>query len=191
MAKTGSHRNHEFVKTALLVIDVQQGLCEGEHEAFDSQQVIARINTVTEKARAAGAVVVFVQHESETGFMASGSRAWQFADGLHLAPTDLRIRKTTPDAFNRTELHEVLKEHGVTDLVICGMQTEFCVDTTTRRALALGYPVVLVEDAHTTEAKAHLSAAQIIQHHNDTLTNIDSFGVRVRAVSAEGLHIGT
>ncbi len=179
------------MKTALLVIDVQQGLCAGEHDAFESQKVIARINTVTEKARAAGAVVVFVQHESESGFMEFGSRAWQFADGLHLEPTDVRIRKTTPDSFNRTELHEVLKEHGITDLVICGMQTEFCVDTTTRRALALGYPVVLVEDAHTTENNAHLSAAQIIQHHNDTLTNIDSFGVRVRAVSAEDLRVGT
>lgn len=177
------------MKTALLVIDVQQGLCEGEHNAFESQQVIGRINTVTEKARAAGAVVVFIQHESESGFMAAGSREWQIADGLHLEPADLCIRKTTPDAFNRTELHEVLKEHGINDLVICGMQTEFCVDTTTRRALALGYPVVLVEDAHTTEANAHLSAAQIIQHHNDTLTNIESFGVRVRAVSTKDLRI--
>jgi len=179
------------MKTALLVIDVQQGLCEGEHAAFDSQQVIARINMVTEKARDAGAVVVFVQHESESGFMEPGSRAWQFADGLHLAPSDLRIRKTTPDSFNRTALQDVLKQHRVTDLVVCGMQTEFCVDTTTRRALALGYPVVLVEDAHTTENNAHLSAAQIIQHHNDTLTNIDSFGVRVGAVSAEDLRVGT
>ena len=178
------------METALLVIDVQQGLCEGEHAAFDSQQVIARINTVAAKARDAGAVVVFIQHESESGFMEPGSHAWQFADGLHLEPTDVRIRKTTPDSFNRTALQDVLKQHRVTDLVVCGMQTEFCVDTTTRRALALGYPVVLVEDAHTTEDNAHLSAAQVIQHHNDTLTSIDSFGVRVRAVSAEDLHIG-
>jgi len=54
------------MKTALLVIDVQQGLCEGEHDAFASQQVIDRINKVSEKARAAGAVVVFIQHESKS-----------------------------------------------------------------------------------------------------------------------------
>lgn len=178
------------MKTALLIIDVQQGLCEGDHEAFESQQVIGRINIVSEKARAAGAVVIFIQHESKSQYLEFGTGAWQLANGLHLEPTDLRIRKTSSDSFHRTDLEEVLKQHAVTDLVICGMHSEFCVDTTTRRALALGYPVVLVEDAHTTEDKEHLSAAQIIRHHNDTLTNISSFGPRVRAISTEDLHIG-
>ena len=177
------------MKTALLVIDVQQGMCEGDFEAFQWQEVIARINAVAAKARAAGVVVIFIQHESDTGLMESGSRGWQFADGLHIEPTDLQVRKTTPDSFNRTELQDLLEQHGVTDLVVCGMQSEFCVDTTTRRALALGYPVVLVADGHTTVDNAHLSAARIIQHHNDTLTNIESFGVRVRAIRAEDLCI--
>jgi nicotinamidase-related amidase len=72
----------------------------------------------------------------------------------------------------------------VTELVLCGMQSDFCVDTTTRRALALGYPVVLVSDGHTTVDNAVLSAAQITAHHNETLTNITSFGPRVRALPA-------
>ena len=172
------------------MIDVQQGLCEGEHNAFESQQVIARINKVSEKARAASAVVIFIQHESKAGYLEFETRAWQLANGLHAEPTDLRVRKTTPDSFHHTELEEILKRHAVTNLVICGMHTEFCVDTTTRRSLALGYPVVLVEDAHTTEGNEHLSAAQVIRHHNDTLTNISSFGPRVRAISTENLCIG-
>src|SRR5439155_15719759 len=113
------------MNTALLVIDVQQGLCEGEHEAFESRQVIARINKVSEKARAAGAVVIFVQHESKSGYLEFGTDAWQLARGLHVGATDLRIRKTTPDSFHRTDLEEVLKRHGVGNLVICGMHTEF------------------------------------------------------------------
>ncbi len=177
------------MKTALLVIDVQQGLCEGDHEACQFQEVITRINAVAAKARAAGAVVIFIQHESESGFMEPGSRAWRFAEGLHIEATDLQVRKTTPDSFNRTGLEDLLKQHGVTDLVICGMQSEYCVDTTTRRALALGYPVVLVADGHTTEDNAHLSAAQIIAHHNETLANIESFGPRVRAIAAEDMSI--
>jgi nicotinamidase-related amidase len=178
------------MNTALLVIDVQQGLCEGEHESHDSQNVIARINAVAEKARAAGALVIFIQHESTSGFLAHGSREWQLAWGLHVEPTDLRMRKTATDSFHRTELEDILKRHAVTDLVICGMQTEFCVDTTTRRALALGYPVVLVADAHSTEGNEHLSVPQIIKHHNQTLANITSFGPRVRAISTEDLRIG-
>jgi nicotinamidase-related amidase len=101
----------------------------------------------------------------------------------------LRIRKTSPDAFHRTELERVLGEHAITELVICGMHTEFCVDTTTRRALALGFPVTLVGDAHTTEGNRHLSAVQVIRHHNETLANIESFGPRVRVVSTEDLRL--
>lgn len=173
------------MKTALLVIDVQQGLCEGEHHPFDLAGVIARINQVSAQARGAGAPVIFIQHESSSDFLEFGTDAWQLARGLHVEDADLRLRKTTADAFHRTELEQILKSHRVTDLVICGMHTEFCVDTTTRRALALGYPVVLVEDAHTTEGNRHLSPIQVIRHHNETLTNIGSFGPRVRAIAAD------
>lgn len=178
------------MSTALLIIDVQQGLCEGEHDAYESREVIARINTVSAKARAAGAVVIFVQHESNAGYLEYGTPAWRLADGLHVEPSDLHIRKTTPDSFLNTELSTVLAERAVGNLVICGMHTEFCVDTTTRRALALGYPVILVGDAHTTEGNEHLPAALVIRHHNLTLSNISSFGPRVRVVSTQDLRIG-
>jgi nicotinamidase-related amidase len=178
------------MNTALLVIDVQQGLCEGQQAAFESELVIARINKVSGTARAAGALVIFIQHESASGLLEYGTDAWQLARGLHIEPTDRRLRKTTPDAFHRTELAPILQRHTVANLVVCGMHTEFCVDTTTRRALALGYPVVLVQDAHTTQDNEYLSAAMIIRHHNATLTNISSFGPRVRAVATEDLRIG-
>jgi len=168
--------------TAVLVIDVQQGLCEGEGAAYDCRGTISRINAVTRRARAAHAPVVFIQHESEPGDLEYGTLAWQLADGLEVHESDLRIRKTTPDAFLRTELHEVLQKHGVGELVICGMHSEFCVDTTTRRALALGFPVILVSDAHTSAGNEAINAQQVIAHHNATLTNISSFGPRVRAV---------
>ena len=172
------------MKTALLIIDVQQGLCEGKHATFESQRVIANINMVSKKVRDAGALVIFIQHESSSGLLAFGSKAWQLADGLHIEPSDLRLRKTASDSFHQTELDALLKQHAITDLIICGMQTEFCVDTTVRRALALTYPVVLVADAHTTEDSEILTAAQIIRHHNHTLTNIDSFGVVAVAIAA-------
>jgi nicotinamidase-related amidase len=179
------------MKPALLIIDVQQGLCQGEYAAFESPQVIARINQVSEKARAAGAPVVFIQHESTSGELEFGTDDWQLARGLQTELADLRIRKTTCDSFHLTELQDALKARGVTDLVICGMHTEFCVDTTTRRALALGYPVVLVADAHTTVGNQHLSAAQVIAHHNTTLANIESFGPRVRPIATQDLQISS
>jgi nicotinamidase-related amidase len=178
------------MKTALLIIDVQQGLCEGEHSAFESADVIGRINRVSAKARAAGIPVIFIQHESEGGYLEFGTHTWQLAQGLHTESSDLRIRKTTPDSFLRTDLQATLQGGAITDLIICGMHTEFCVDTTTRKALALGYPVILIEDAHTTEGNGYLTPRQVIQHHNATLANISSFGPRVRLVSSEALQIG-
>lgn len=175
------------MKTAVLVIDVQQGLCEGDGQAWDCEGTIQRINRVTQKARAADVPVVFVQHESAAGYLEHGSAAWQLANGLEIDANDLRIRKTTPDAFLRTELEIMLRTQGVGHLVICGMHSEFCVDTTTRRALALGFPVTLVSDAHTSAGNAAISAEQVIAHHNATLINISSFGPRVQAIPCEGL----
>ena len=177
------------MNTALLVIDVQQGLCEGEHAAFESMEVIERINSVSAKARAAGRPVVFIQHEAGAGYLEFGTRAWQLADGLQVETFDLCIRKTTPDSFLRSSLEATLQARSITDLIVCGMHTEFCVDTTIRRALALGYPVILVSDAHTTQGNAFVTPRQVIDHHNATLTNISSFGPRVVAVSSEALHI--
>ncbi len=170
--------------TALLVIDVQQELCEGPGAPWDLAGVLVRINTVAAKARAAGRPVIWIQHEGKDGYLEYGSAGWQLARGLDVAPTDLRVRKTATDSFHRTELGAVLESLGVTDLVICGMHTEFCVDTTTRRALALGFPVVLVADAHTSAGHADLSPELVIRHHNYVLSNITSFGPRVRAVPA-------
>ena len=178
------------LSTAVLVIDVQQGLCEGEGAAHGVPQLIDHLNTVTARARAAGVPVLFIQHESGPGYLAHGTPAWQLAEGLHHTPGDLRVRKTTPDSFLRTDLGERLQALGVRELVICGMHSEFCVDTTTRRALALGYPVRLVADAHTSAGNAALSPAQVIAHHNATLSNISSFGPRVTLVNTAELQFG-
>ena len=173
--------------TAVLVIDVQQGLCEGPDASHDCPGTIARINVVTERARAAGVPVFFIQHESSAGYLAHGSREWQLATGLEEQAGDRLIRKMTPDAFLRTELNEMLQALGIKDLVVCGMHTEFCVDTTTRKALALGYPVVLVSDAHTSAGNAVISPQQVVAHHNATLTNISSFGPRVTVIAHDAV----
>ena len=179
------------MKTAVLVIDMQQGLCVGPSAAHDCAGTIERINSVIRQARTAGVPVIFVQHESGPGYLEHGSPAWQLAAGLEVEPSDERVRKTSPDAFLRTELQPLIERQGIRQLVICGMHTEFCVDTTTRRALALGYPVILVADGHTTAGNEALSPQQVISHHNATLTNISSFGPRVQAVRAIEIQLAT
>ena len=177
------------MNTAVLVIDVQQGLCEGDGKAHDCDGLIAKINSVTQQARAAGAPVIFIQHESQAGYLVHGTAAWQLARGLHVAASDITVRKTTPDAFLRTVLDTLLTDRSIDRLVICGMHTEFCVDTTTRQALARGWPATLVSDAHTSAGNSALSPQQVIAHHNATLANISSFGPRVTAIACSALKI--
>ena len=82
---------------------------------------------------------------------------------------DIVVQKQFPDAFQNTILHEELQEREVKKLYITGLQTEYCTDTTCRRAFSLGYEVVLVEDAHGTGDSSLLKAEQIIDHHNQVL----------------------
>ena len=173
------------MRTALLIIDVQQALCFGDYAGFEAARVIDRINLVASRFRAAACPVIVIQHESDTGPLQRDSEGWRLADGLEGYATDILVAKRATDSFHGTELQAVLQQRGTTDLVICGLQSEFCVDTTTRRALALGYPVQLVSDGHTTMDSPVLRAALISAHHNETLVNITSFGPRVRAIAAE------
>ena len=118
-----------------------------------------------------------------------GTEGWQLDERLAARPVDVRVRKTATDSFHRTELQALLQSHGISQLVVCGLQSEFCVDSTVRQALALGYPVALVSDAHSTLDNDVLSAAQISAHHTATLVNIGSFGPRVTATAAAELRV--
>ncbi len=177
------------MKTALLIIDVQHALCTGEEAAFDIERVIERVNAVATKARASGAPVILIQHEEDGGPLQFGISGWHLAEGLETLPGDLRVRKTACDSFHQTDLHRLLQEREITNLVICGLQSEFCVDATVRRALALGYPVLLVADGHSTIDNGVLSAAQITAHHNTTLAHMTSFGPRVTVAPAGEVRI--
>jgi len=170
---------------ALLIIDVQQALFEPP--PFEAAAVIERINALAERFRARGLPVFLIQHQSAQGVLQAGSPGWAFAQGLQTRPTDTVIAKTTPDSFLRTPLEPALREAGVSHVAVCGYASEFCVDTTVRRAAALGFEVSLVADAHTTHDKPHASGAQIRAHENATLPDISSFGPRIRALAAAAL----
>lgn len=168
------------MSSALLIIDVQQALCTGIYATHEAGAVIARLNDLSQRFRTAGALVVVVQHEAASGALALGEPGWQLAAELEVAPADLRLHKKASDAFHETALHALLQERGITRLVVGGMQSEFCVDSTIRRALDLGYQITPVADGHTTLDNGVLSAAQISAHHNETWENLTSYGVRAQ-----------
>jgi nicotinamidase-related amidase len=169
---------------------VQRAYFERDPRPDDADGVIGRVNDLVGRAREAGAPVILIQHEDAGDGTGFGSAGWELAGGLGAMPADPRIRKTTPDSFHHTGLLEFLRRLGVGWLVVCGYATEYCVDTTTRRGSALGFPVALASDAHTTHDKPHASAAQIRTHHNRILPEVGSYGPAVDVVPARDIRFG-
>ncbi|WDD96206.1 cysteine hydrolase [Burkholderia sp. FERM BP-3421] len=159
-------------KNAVIVIDMQRGLLQGANPAHRVDEVVAGINRLTAAARAAGAPVCFVQHDGDADDdIVPGTPGWELHAGLERRDDDWSVRKTVGDAFHDTPLAAELDRHGVDGLVLCGYATEFCVDSTARRAALLGYRTTVVADLHTTNDRPVLNAAQVVAHHNFTWKN--------------------
>lgn len=131
--------------TALVVIDVQTGVVAAAHER---DAVVANIARLVERARTAGAPVVWVQHADEE--LPAGSDGWEIVPELVPAAGEPVVGKSYGDSFEDTQLEAVLAERGVGRLLVTGAQTDQCVRSTLHGALVRGYDTVLVSDAHTT-----------------------------------------
>ncbi len=175
------------MKPAIIIIDLQKGLFDQPGKPFDYENVISNINNVSQIARDKDLPVIFIQHETTEEVLRFETAGWKLVDELTVSPSDYIVRKTTPNSFLKTNLHEILQKEGVNSLVVCGYATEFCVDSTVRAAAALGYPVNIVSDGHTTHDKVHISAEAIRTHHNETLSNMRSFGVEIKAIKSNEL----
>lgn len=157
------------MRTALLVIDMQIALTDMGHRA---KEVLACVSGLIRRARAAGVPVVHVQHHHASWApLKAGAPTWKIHPDVAPAPGEVVIGKTASDAFHETALQTELERRGVKRLVVTGMQTEYCVDTTCRRAISLGYDVTLVADGHTTR-DGLMPADEIIRHHNAVLPGL-------------------
>ncbi|MFY0730722.1 cysteine hydrolase family protein [Pseudomonas sp. NFX15] len=174
--------------TAMLIIDVQQALCSGEYECFEIGRVINTINDLSARARKASVPVVLIQHEETGNPLAHGAPGWQLAEGLETSPKDHRLRKTAGDSFYQTDLKKLLAKEGIERLVICGLQTDYCVNATVRQALKLGYDVVLAGDAHSTVDNGNQTAEDIIAEHNKDLAHLTGSVARIDVVPAKDIH---
>lgn len=155
------------MRTALIVIDMQEGSFASQTPRHDAEGLVGRLNRLAERVRAAGGVVIYVQHDGPPGDPHHPDQpGWRLLPGLEAGAGDPIVRKTSCDAFLETDLEVVLKRAGIDRVILTGCATDFCVDTTVRSALARRYRTVVPTDGHTTADRPHLSARQIIEHHN-------------------------
>ncbi len=150
--------------TALIVIDVQNGVVAGAHER---DAVVANIGSLVEKAREEQIPVVWVQHSDEG--LKHGSDEWRIVPELVPDDAEPLIGKNYGDAFEDTPLESVLSDLEVGRLVVVGAQTDACIRSTLHGAFVRGYDTTLVSDAHTTEDQTSWGAPppdQVIAHTN-------------------------
>lgn len=167
------------MKQALLIIDAQQELIDGneqENEVFRKTELLSTLNTVMQKAIDSNALIVFVRDID----VASGSgEGFEVHNQIQVPQSAIFINKAATNSFYGTSLLELLKKK-IGHIVIGGCKTEHCIDTAVRTATVQGFDVTLIKNGHSTTDSNVLSAEQIIAHHNKTLHghyNVDHFSM--------------
>jgi|SRR5579872_822568 len=150
--------------TALLVVDVQNGVVA---EAHQRDAVVANVGSLVDKARREQVPVVWVRHADED--LVPGSDVWQIVPELVPDGAEPLVEKEYGDSFEDTTLENVLAGLAVGRLFVVGAQTDACIRSTLHGALVRGYDTTLVSDAHTTEDGTQWGAPPpdvIISHTN-------------------------
>jgi nicotinamidase-related amidase len=150
--------------TALLVIDVQNGVVAGNYER---DTVVGNVGRLVDRAREAQVPVVWVQHSDEN--TVRGTDGWNFVSELQRDDAEPLVEKHYGDSFEDTDLETVLSGLGVGRLVVVGAQTDACIRSTLHGAFTRGYDATLVGDAHTTEDLTEFGAPspdKVIAHTN-------------------------
>ena len=150
--------------TALVVVDVQNGVVEGAHQR---DAVVANVARLVDRARSTQVPVVWVQH-SDDG-LPRGTEEWRIVPELDPDPAEPLVEKNYGDSFEATDLEDVLARLGVGRLIVAGAQTDACIRSTLHGAFVRGYDAILVSDAHTTEDQTPWGAPppdQVIAHTN-------------------------
>jgi len=174
--------------TALLVLDVQNGVVGGAHER---DAVVANVASLVEKARRERVPVIWVRH-SDKG-LEKGSGDWRIVPELTPGEAEPLIEKNYGDSFEDTTLETVLSDLGVGRLVVVGAETDACIRSTLHGAFVRGYDATLVSDAHTTQDQTEWGApppAQVIAHTNLYWTYQRAPGRTAGTVKAKDVDFG-
>ena len=150
-----------IMSRALVVIDVQKSFQQRPNwAAVSDPAIVKQVDRLVSAAREAGDLVIWILHsEPETGNVFDPALGHvQLMDGLVPLDSEPIITKTSINAFTTTNLQQTLTSRGIRELVICGIQTEQCCETTTRLASDFGYDVTFVTEATATFPIAHRDA---------------------------------
>jgi nicotinamidase-related amidase len=157
-----------FMEIAVLVVDVHQSMVD--EGPWNSAIFLDRCGQVIRAARQRGAEVVHVMHSDGPGSgFEPGAPGWELHPMVAPLEGERVFVKEFNSAFRRTGLEAYLRERGIGRLVLMGMQTEYCIDTTCRVAFEKEFELVMPEGTNTTFDNGGLRAELIVRHHNERI----------------------
>jgi nicotinamidase-related amidase len=158
-------KGDDDMDTALLAIDIQDSFkidparwAQRNNPAFE-----ANVTTLIDAFRGAGLPIWFVLHNDPDPGFRPGDPEVRLMDFFERLPDEPLVTKNTRNAFTSTDLHQQFQAAGIRKLVICGISTEQCCETTTRVAADLGYEVDFVTDATATFPIGTLGCDAIVE----------------------------
>ncbi|GGH27338.1 cysteine hydrolase family protein [Paenibacillus segetis] len=161
--------------TALLVVDVQNALVWAQ--PFEIETIINNIKRLIEVSRENNVEVIYIQHSDPIGDeLEPNSEGWKIYDEISPNPNETVINKNYNSAFRGTNLHEYLDSKDIDQLIITGMQTEYCIDTTCKVAFEYGFKLVIPEKSNTTFDNGSFSAKGLYEYYNFNIFN-HRFGI--------------
>jgi nicotinamidase-related amidase len=166
--------------TALVIVDAQRNMLEGTEPVLSAVAVRAALCDLLDKARAARSVVVHVQNDGPSG---DPDEPWTPGWELVFEPAEdeIVVRKDQSDTFAANpDLAGRLRSRHVEQVVVAGMQSEFCIEATSRGALREGFGVLLPRGAHATY-DGEATAADVAE---GVEKNLEAEGVDVVSASA-------
>ena len=152
----------------LLVIDIQKGITDERLHAFES--FISNTKKIIETARQNNVEVIYVQHDDGpgTGF-SIGDRDFEIADQVAPRDGEKIFYKTINSAFGNKELAEYLEQSKEKDLMIVGLQTNFCIDATVKSAFERGYNVIIPQGTNSTFDNDYMDGETTYRYYNDMM----------------------
>lgn len=155
-------------QTALLVVDVQNALVADE--PYNIETVLENIGRLAGACREKNIPVLYVQHDGGKGdALEKGTAGWQIHSAVAPVQSEKTFDKACNSAFKNTKLHAYLSENGITDLILTGMQTEYCIDATCKSAFDLDYSIRIPENCITTYDNASMSAENTNVFYHDII----------------------
>jgi len=156
--------------TVLLVVDVQEALM-AEHP-YNEQKLIENIKLLINAARENNQEVIYVQHEEDKGEeLERDTDGWRVFSEIAPINREKTFAKRYNSAFLKTGLGKYLKGNGTETIVLVGLQTEYCIDSTCKSAFELGFQVIIPEETNSTYDNEFLSGEKTYQFYNYKIWN--------------------